>query len=72
MSVRGKPPGQIRLLDGVGTWVDSDMQGGPVDEFLGVTVEEKSLTPLDGTWPSIVHPCRILARRIERHERRIC
>ena len=39
----GELPVQVRLLDGVGGWMDSDMQGGPVDELLGVTVEHPDL-----------------------------
>ena len=29
-------PGAVRLLDGWGAWLDSDMQGGSVDELLEV------------------------------------
>ena len=44
MSVSGK---QVRLLDGWrGAWLDSDMQGGPVDELLGAAVERPALDQL--------------------------
>jgi hypothetical protein len=48
-------PGQVRLLDGWGAWLDSDgwgawlesdMQGGPVDELLDVAVERPVLDQL--------------------------
>jgi hypothetical protein len=39
-------PGQVRLLDGWGAWLDSDMQGGPVDELVDVAVERPALDQL--------------------------
>src|SRR5215218_7411881 len=33
-------------MPGGGAWTDSDMQGGPVDELLGVTVERPALDQL--------------------------
>jgi hypothetical protein len=37
---------RFRLLDGCGAWLDSDMQGGPVDELLNVGVECPALDQL--------------------------
>ena len=49
-----------RLLDGVGCMVDSDMQGGPVDELLDVAVERPALDQLEvevgRTLEDRVHP----------------
>jgi hypothetical protein len=39
-------PGQVRLLDRWGAWLDSDVQGGPVDELLDVAVERPVLDQL--------------------------
>ena len=35
------------LLDAVGAWMDSDVQGVPVDELLGVAVERPALDQLE-------------------------
>ena len=46
MSVSGNFRVEVRLLDGWGAWLDSDMQGGPVDELLDVAVERPALDQL--------------------------
>ena len=40
-------PGQVPRLEGVGARMGSDMQGGPIDELLGVAVERPGLDQLE-------------------------
>jgi hypothetical protein len=66
-------PGHVRLLDGWGAWLDSDMQGGSVDELLDVAVECPALDQLEvevgRTLEDRVHPGLTGDHWEERHGR---
>ena len=53
-------PVRFGCLTGWGAWMDSDMQGGPVDELLDVAVERPALDQLEvevgRTLEDRVHP----------------